>query len=168
MKVCFKCERELPISEFYAHPRMADGRLGKCKDCAKADSTQRRLAKLGAVREYDRKRHRTAKRRARSVEYRKRVANDPEKMEQTRSVRRAWDRRNAHKKYAHVLVKRAVQRGSLSRKPCERCGATDNIEAHHEDYRFPLMVNWLCVTCHAKRHREIRDRRRMQLLLTAV
>jgi hypothetical protein len=39
-KVCFKCGIEKPLSDYYVHPRMGDGHLGKCKECTKKDSNE--------------------------------------------------------------------------------------------------------------------------------
>ena len=46
-KKCFRCLRMLPKSEFYPHPGMSDGLLGKCRDCTRDDSKTRRLKKMG-------------------------------------------------------------------------------------------------------------------------
>lgn len=37
-KICFKCNIEQPIDNFYVHKGMSDGRLNKCKPCTRKDS----------------------------------------------------------------------------------------------------------------------------------
>lgn len=59
------------------------------------------------------------------------------------------------RKRAGTLVFEAVLRGSLTRQPCEACGAsTIEVHAHHDDYAKPLDVRWLCRSCHKRHHRE--------------
>lgn len=54
---------------------------------------------------------------------------------------------------AHRMVARAVSSGRLRVLPCCVCSRAS--EAHHEDYRHPLAVIWLC----RKHHRDIHKKR---------
>lgn len=51
--------------------------------------------------------------------------------------------------YTGVLVKRGV----IPKQPCERCGGTKGVEAHHPDYTKPRKVVWLCRPHHLSQHR---------------
>lgn len=147
-KTCFKCERVLPLDQFYAHPQMADGHVNKCKECNKADVRANRAANHDYYVWYDRIRsnepHRVAAREAYS------------KLQKNRemSARRSaeWSKRNSEKRRAHLLVRRAVLRGILVRQPCEQCG-DEKSQAHHDDYSKPLVVRWLCAKHHGEHHR---------------
>lgn len=35
---------------------------------------------------------------------------------------------------------------------CESCLISDNLEAHHDDYDFPMKVRFLCKKCHGEWH----------------
>jgi helix-turn-helix resolvase-like protein len=63
-------------------------------------------------------------------------------------------------KRANAIVERAIKCGELQpATKCDNCGRTENplrkkrsIWAHHADYSKPLIVQWLCPSCHKKWH----------------
>ncbi len=69
-------------------------------------------------------------------------------------ARKKWLEANPEKRAAHVLLGSAIKRGDVEKPDvCQECGAGGRIHGHHEDYSKPLEVDWLCATCHAKRHK---------------
>lgn len=140
---------------------MADGRLGKCKECTKSDATQHRSKNLDRIKEYDRLRGQDPKRKKRNlINYYKRISSpEGRRREWERSAQ--WREENKLKRAAHIMVGNALKSGRLLRTSCEKCGSK-NSEAHHEDYLKPLDVNWLCKECHGARHRELNELRRTE------
>lgn len=136
MKECFKCHQVKPLAEFYQHRRMADGHLNKCKACTRVDALMHRALNMERRLEYERRRnrseHRRRDRRRRNTRY-----------------RRAHPEREA----AYGAVYGAVRAGRLTKpSACQGCGRNVHLHAHHEDYRQPLNVVWLCARCHAEHH----------------
>lgn len=133
MKTCFKCGLVKSIADFYKHPQMADGHLGKCKDCTKRDMRVDRQTKP-RVREYDRER-----------------SNLPHRAALRVKVCKAWIDANPGKRNIHLRVSRAVKKGLISKPTaCEGCGLPGKrLEGHHHDYSKPMAVIWLCKPCHA-------------------
>ena len=132
MKTCFKCGIEKPRSEFYAHPQMGDGLLGKCKDCTKLDMKVDRVTKP-RVRTYDRER-----------------AVLPHRVALRKRVSQAWRLKYPERSHAHTASGNAVRDGKLPKPSlCEGCGLSKRLEKHHHDYSKPLLVIWLCKPCHA-------------------
>jgi len=132
MKTCFKCGVAKPVEEFYRHPQMGDGHLGKCKDCTKQDMRNDRHTKP-RVRQYDRERARLPHR----VALQKRISEQ-------------WRQRFPDRKKAQQAANNAIRDGRLKRgEHCEGCGLQKPIQKHHPDYARPLLVLWLCKPCHA-------------------
>ena len=56
---------------------------------------------------------------------------------------------------AHKLVFFAIKLGLIVKpENCSECGVKTKLEGHHEDYKKPLDVVWLCKLCHQQRHRK--------------
>lgn len=65
---------------------------------------------------------------------------------------RRFEAKYPEKVRAHNAVHKAIRSGTLKRLPCEHCGSTERIHAHHHDYSKPLDVQWLCQRCHIHEH----------------
>jgi hypothetical protein len=129
MKNCFKCGKDKLIDDFYKHPQMTDGLLGKCKECTKSDVANNRDKNLDRIRAYDRKRGGRI-----TLEYLK-----------------GYRESNPEKYRAHCAANNAVRDGKLhAPETCEGpgCNSTGPFHKHHEDYSKPLEVDWYCPACH--------------------
>ena len=147
MKTCFKCGANKTLDQFYAHKQMADGRLNKCKECAKEDVRNTRADRVDYYREFDRKRNmKPARVRARKA-YLKTPAG---KAARAATIQR-YQSKFPDKKKATMAVNNAVRDSRLIKKPCEECGAK-KVEAHHANYSKPLEVLWLCNKHHRQQH----------------
>lgn len=124
---------------------MGDGRLNKCKECTKADVRKNYEANIAHFQAYDRQRYRADERR----------------QEQLASLN---ERMTKQQRKAHDALSNALRDGKIKKADaCFHCGSTKNIEGHHVAYDYPLLVTWLCRSCHVKTHREMNLRQRSEL-----
>jgi len=133
-KVCFKCLKLKPLSDFYKHAQMKDGTLNKCKSCTKLDvHNHRHVTHRESVLEYDRLR-----------------AKHPHRISKSRAIQSRWRTQHPERRKAQILLGNAVKSGKILKLPCQECG--EAAEAHHPDYSRPLSVVWLCPAHHKQLH----------------
>ena len=144
MFVCKGCGRELDADQFYRHAEMANGHLSSCKDCVKARIRAYREANIESLRAYDRWRGDLPHRKTAVAARRKAPYAWPNKRE--------WREQNPEKYRAHIAAQRIPRP-----EACQQCGASGKLHRHHPDYSKPKLVEFLCSSCHGRRHREERN-----------
>jgi len=132
-KKCFKCGRELPLTEFYKHPQMLDGHLNKCKECTKKDIHDNYVKKV----------------------------KDIEWLEKERVRGRNKYERLYKPKYLQGICKfdmpykNLVDNSNTSRELRRRGYDTEGKEAHHWNYNKPKQVFLLTTESHHRIHQFI-------------
>lgn len=127
---CAKCRETKPAVEFYRCVTKPNGLASYCKPCSRKYTGAR--AKLESVK---------------AVRTRWAMTKGKE------AVKRYKERWPA-KRRARELVTREVNAGRMfNPRVCSNCSGTERVEAHHDDYEFPLEVRWLCRWCHRAWHR---------------
>lgn len=149
IKTCFKCNTVKPLTDFYAHKRMADGRLNKCKECAKMDARSNYKSNIDYYRDYEKHRAMLPHRVAARMEYQKTESGKIA----VNAAKSRFRQRNPIKYKAHCDLNNAVRDGKIEKmESCECCGTGGKIHGHHDDYAKPLEVRWLCAACHRQWH----------------
>lgn len=127
-KRCWRCKQQKPCDQFYRDAHRTDGLSSKCKACNAALNYAWRHANP----------ERYARQQARWVR-----KNRDKKRHYVAKYRRS----NPEKFRARSAIRRVVSNEKMERQPCEVCGYFP-AEAHHDDYKRPLDVRWLCLTHH--------------------
>jgi len=126
MKICTKCKKKQPISEFHSDITKMSGLKSNCKTCVRAYIQANRIS---------------------INEYNKQWFKSPTGIK--------WAR-NRYKKamleYPQKIKARWMVRDKLEKEPCKICSSIP-AQAHHSDYDKPLLVVWLCKTHHSMLHR---------------
>ena len=149
-KRCFKCGALLPLSCFHNDKGKKDGKSCICKECAKKTAKEWREANKERKKKNDSEYAKTDKAKKQREEYRKSQKGKDIMAES----RKKWNKKNPKKVRAEVMAHNAIRDGKLIKQPCEVCGRSDRVHAHHCDYDKPLDVMWLCPICHRAWHNE--------------
>lgn len=170
-KLCTKCNRIKLLSLFTKRSGSSDGYRGQCKECrneANRDNYRKNKESLNARRRelHAKDPYKYQETRAKYNRSEKGKAVAKKSAEKFLSTERGRNlTKQAHKKYAennrnkirtHWRIKQRIKSGAMVRGVCEKCGDSDDVHAHHDDYNKPLDVRWLCRKHHSEFHRRIK------------
>lgn len=139
-KPCCACKEIKVLSDFYSTVRKT-GRIwysGRCKPCHLAHCKELRDSERG-----------------KEISKAWRASTRGREVMKNRAAK--WAAKNKDKYKAGYLLTNAVRDARIERQPCRICGDPKG-EGHHFSYDEPLVVDWLCKSCHMDIHYPQRQR----------
>ena len=153
-KHCSRCGLDKPLQDFNKNKAQRSGFQRFCRECQRAvkhvylSKFESRLLEWHTRRRwyYERGGKEIVRRNVKAFLKRSGYSawHDPLKA-------RAWN-----------ITKNEIRQGRLVRQPCEQCGNSEKIHAHHDDYTKPLEIRWLCAPCHHRHHHPLPTKERSQ------
>lgn len=134
-KVCSCCSKTLPLDAFQVRAASSDGLTAACKSCLR-------------IRDSEKYKKFRDKRISQQKAY---AESDAGKLSHNASCVK-WKEKFPNKRKAHNLVNNYIRDQKLLSEPCQTCGSTERVHAHHDDYSRPLNVRWLCAAHHRQWH----------------
>ena len=157
-KICTKCKSEKEIKKFSKNRRTKDGLRSWCKVCIA--KYQKQYCQTDAYKEAKKRHDREYRQTEKGKEVHRRAVKKYSQTDAGREANKIRDQKYREKypenEKAHWVVKNAIKLGKLKRQPCEVCGATENVHAHHGYYSNPLDIRWMCHKHHTEHHTKLR------------
>jgi hypothetical protein len=176
MKKCTGCQIEKDEINFGKHKKTRDGLNEKCKECCKARSKltvrseqaienqkkyrsewQKKKRPILNARLRERYKEKIDECREQSrIRTRKYLQSEKGKAKHLETTKK-YEVENPEKIKAQRIVRNATKTGKLIRPiHCEVCNCEAKVHGHHEDYKKPLEVIWMCAKCHLYHHQKYR------------
>ena len=155
-KVCSKCGRELPISEYYKESRRKDGLSLYCKECEKERGKKKREAikndpvrhqkMLDAYKRY----HASEKGKAKQKEYEAKRVYTEEQREHRRQYAKEYRKEN----YVHKRQQKIFIIDEKEYFKCSKCGEIKPKEDFFKESKNAHGYSYACKECKKKQKKE--------------